>query len=158
MLLPSSAVIAQTLCTRWSAKSRGAAAAVRRSDTPQRLPLNLARLGTSALSWHDVELREPHFLPVEAYRERELPARLLRVELALSSERLVVSALGSERFQLCAGQTGIIVYNLTCETFDVGAPSVEYQQAIVHLAYGMRPSVELFARAPEESYVSIRNL
>ena len=150
-------VIVQTLWTRWTKKSRGVPAAVRRNDTPERLHLNVARLPESQVAWHDVEFREPHFLPMEHYHERALPMEFRRIALHLDDGELRAVLFGSTRFRLLPGQSGTIVYNHTEDIQLDGWRDTEFQKVVLHVAFGIAPSVELFQRPPNQSFISLRN-
>jgi hypothetical protein len=150
-------LIVQTLSTRWTKKSRGAPAAVRRNETPQRFGLNVARLPESEVAWHDVEFGEPHFLPMERYRERTLPAEFRRIALRVEQGELLALLFGSTRFRLRLGQSGIVVYNHTEDIQLDGWRDTEFQKVVLHVAFGIAPSHDLFQRAPDQSFVSLRN-
>jgi len=150
-------VIVQTLLTRWTKKSRGAPAAVRRNDTPEQLSLNVARLSESEAAWHDVEFREPHFLPMEQYRERTLPTEFRRIALHPEDGALCAVLFGSTRFRLLPGQSGNVVYNYTEDIQLDGWRDTEYQRVVLHVAFGIPPSHDLFQRPPNQSFVSLRN-
>jgi hypothetical protein len=150
-------LIVQTLCTRWTKKSRGAPAAVRRNDTPERFSSNVARLPESEVAWHDVEFSEPHFLPMERYRERSLPAELRRVALDLDQGELRAVLFGSTRFRLRLGQSGSLVYNHAEDTQLDGWRDTEFQKVVLHVAFGIIASPDLFLRRPDQSFVSLRN-
>lgn len=157
MASASRSVIVQTLWTRWTKKSRGPTAAVRRYDTPERFDINLARLLGSEVVWHDIEFREPHFLPMEHYRERGLPADFRRVGLRIDAGELSVELFGVTRFHLVPGQSGHIVYNLSDDIQLDGWRDTEFHKVVLHVAFGLAPTPDLFKRPPDQSFVSLRN-
>lgn len=150
-------VIVQTLWTRWTKKSRGATASVRRNDTPEHFDINLARMLGADVAWHDVEFREPHFLPMEQYRERALPADFRRIGLRVDAEELSAELFGITRFSLSPGQSGRIVYNLSDDIQLDGWRDTEFHKVVLHVAFGIAPSPDLFKRPPDQSFVSLRN-
>lgn len=150
-------VIVQTLWTRWTKKSRGVPASVRRNDTPERLSLNTARLPAGGAAWHDVEFREPHFLPMEQYRERTLPADFRSIALSIDGGELRATLFGSTRFLLLPGQSGSIVYDQTEDIQLDGWRDTEFHKVILHVAFGLSPCANLFLRPPDQSFVSLRN-
>lgn len=152
-------VIVQTVCTRWTKLSRGAPHAARRNATPGFVLLDPFRIRDAAAVWHEVTFDEPDFQLRETYRERSLPNDFDRAAVQLESNgELSVRVFGSTRLRLKPGQLGRIRYNLSDDVMTDGWYRTVFLQVVFAVAFHLQPEPDLFRRAPDQEFVSMRDL
>jgi hypothetical protein len=153
-------VVVQTLRTQWTKKSRGAPASARRNATPEHVALDPKRILENEATWHEVTFDEPDFRLTETYRGRSLPNDFLRASLCFEPEgnTLSVRFFGSVRLRLGRGQYGSLLYNLSEDALLDGWYETIFQKVIVRVAFDLPPQTDLFRRAPDQEFVSMRDL
>ena len=102
---------------------------------------------------------EPSFQPHETYRERTLPNDFYRGTVGLDTDgHLSVRFFGSTRLRLERGQFGRLVYNEAEDVTTGGWYRTVFHKVVVSVAFDLRPQPDLFRLAPDQEFVSVRDM